>query len=354
MKFGAFSLMQWPEDRSPADVYANEITQLAAAEPQGYDAIWVAEHHFSRYGIAPSIHLTAAFLAARTRRVRIGTAVTVLPFFHPLRAAEEIAMLDQLSGGRFDWGVGRGYQGHEFAGFGVDIAESHLLFREQIEIVKRSWQPGRFSHEGRFYRFHDVEVLPPPVQRPHPPIWIAAISPATLEWAADNGYAVLTDQFSPTARIAENRVVYAERAHRAGVSVGTIDLPVLRHVYVGATQARAREEAKPALLWYYRALANVGSPGGPGGKIPENYSFYRLFGEERFNPDADPDAFCDFLFEHCTVVGDPAYCRDKLAELRERIHLNYLITWQNFGNLPAAATAASQQRFIEEVAPAFA
>jgi alkanesulfonate monooxygenase SsuD/methylene tetrahydromethanopterin reductase-like flavin-dependent oxidoreductase (luciferase family) len=354
MKFAPFSLMQWPEDRSAAQVYASEIEQLVAAEAQGYDAVWVAEHHFSRYGIAPSIHLTAAHLAARTRRLRIGTAVTVLPFFHPLRAAEEIAMLDQLSGGRIDWGVGRGYQGHEFAGFGVDISQSHLIFREQIEIVKRSWTEGRFSHHGSFYRFDDVLVLPPPVQRPHPPIWIAAISPSTLEWAADAGYPVLTDQFSPTSRIADSRAVYDTRARRAGVPVDTIDLPVLRQVYVGSTHARAREEARPALLWYYRALANVGSPGGPGGAIPENYSFYRLFGEGQFNPDADPDAFCKFLFEECTIIGDAAYCRDKLIELRERIRLNYLIAWQNFGGLPVAATAASQRRFIEEVAPAVA
>jgi len=354
MKFAAFSLMQWPHDRSAEDVYRNEIGQLVEAEAQGYDAVWVAEHHFSRYGIGPSIHLTAAHLAALTRRVRIGTAVTILPFFHPVRVAEEIAMLDILSGGRFDWGVGRGYQGHEFAGFGVDIAQSHLIFREQLEIVKRCWGEGRFGFNGAFYRFPEMEVLPKPVQKPHPPIWIAAISPTTLEWAADAGYPVLTDQFSPTSRIEEMRAVYFERAARAGVDVNTVELPALRQVFVGETFARAREQARPALLWYYRALANVGSPGGPSGKIPDNYSFYRLFGEQAFNPDADPDAFCQFLFDHCTIVGDAAYCREKIAELRERIRLNYLIAWQNFGDLPDEATRASQRRLIEQVAPAFA
>ncbi len=108
MKFAVFSLMQWPEDRSQEDVYRNELEQLTVAETQGYHAAWLAEHHFSRYGIGPSIHLTAANLAARTERIRIGTAVTILPFFHPLRVAEEIAMLDIMSNGRFDWGVGRG------------------------------------------------------------------------------------------------------------------------------------------------------------------------------------------------------------------------------------------------------
>ncbi|GIW42414.1 MAG: luciferase [Candidatus Binatia bacterium] len=353
MKFAVFSLMQWPEDRSSLDVFRNELSQLVLAEEQGYDAAWLAEHHFSRYGIAPSIHLNAAYLAARTKKLRIGTAVTILPFFHPLRVAEEIAMLDHLSEGRIDWGVGRGYQGHEFAGFGVDITQSHLLFREQLEIVRGAWTNERFGYEGKFFRFEPLEVLPKPVQKPHPPIRVAAISPSTLEWAADHGYPVLTDQFSPTDRIAEMRGVYFERLRKAGIDPGSFELPVLRHVYVGKTFARAREEARPALLWYYRALARVGSPGGPSGKIPENYSFYRLFGEGYFDPDRDPDGFCAFLFDQCTIVGDAAFCREKIAELRERCRLDYLIAWQNFGCLPHEATLESQKRLIEEVAPAF-
>jgi alkanesulfonate monooxygenase SsuD/methylene tetrahydromethanopterin reductase-like flavin-dependent oxidoreductase (luciferase family) len=355
MKFGVFSLMQWPEDRGEGDVFANELAQLELAERQGFDAAWLAEHHFSRYGIGPSIHLTAAHLAARTHRIRIGTAVTVLPFFHPLRAAEEVAMLDHLSGGRLDWGVGRGYQGHEFAGFGVDITKSHLLFREQLEIVQRALAGEPFAWQGEFYRFPELTVLPRPVQRPHPPIYVAALSPETVAWAGDHAWPVLTDQFSPVYRIEENRRVWRERAARAGLDVARVALPTLRQVYVGESMARAREEAAPALLWYYRALARVGSPGGTSGPLPENYAFYRIFGEERgLDPDRDRDGFLAFLFENCTIIGDEAYCRDKLREHQERYGLDYLIAWQNFGDLPHAATLASQRRFIEKVAPAFA
>jgi alkanesulfonate monooxygenase SsuD/methylene tetrahydromethanopterin reductase-like flavin-dependent oxidoreductase (luciferase family) len=353
MKFAVFSLMQWPADRSQQQVYANEIEQLALAESQGYDAAWLAEHHFSRYGIGPSIHLTAAHLAARTERMRIGTAVTILPFFHPLRLAEEIAMLDIMSEGRFDWGIGRGYQGHEFAGFGADIEKSHLVFREQLEIVMKAWTGERFSYAGEFFQIPELECLPTPVQQPHPPIWIAALSPSTMEWAAENDYPMLTDQFSPVARIEENRSTYRDAGARASVDLGRHELPVLRHVYVGETMARAREEAARGLLWYYRALSRVGSPGGPDGAIPENYSFYRMFGEDGFNPDRDPDAFLEFLFENCTIVGDEAYCRDKIGELQERIGLDYLIAWQNFGDLPHEASLASQRRLIEKVAPSF-
>ncbi len=354
MKFAIFSLMQWPEDRSQTDVYTNELQQLTEAEAQGYDAVWLAEHHFSRYGLSASTHLLAAHLAARTRRIRIGTAVTILPFMHPLRAAEELAMLDVLSEGRLDWGAGRGYQGHEFAGFGVDIAKSHRIFREQLDVIRRAWTGERFAHEGEFFRFRELVCLPTSIQKPHPPIWIAALSSSTIEWAADHGYLVLTDQFSPVHRIEENRQLYFERAAKAGVDIETVELPTLRQVYVGETMKKAREQAAPALLWYYRSLARVGSPGGPGGEIPENYSFYRIFGEEGLQPDRDREGFLKFLFDNCTIIGDEAYCRDKIAELRERIRLNYLIAWQNYGDLPHEAAQASQRRFIEKVAPAFA
>lgn len=354
MKFGVFSLMQWPEDRSQSDVFANELEQLSLAEEQGYDVAWLAEHHFSRYGIGPSIHLTAAHLAARTSRIRIGTAVTVVPFFHPLRVAEEIAMLDVMSNGRIDWGAGRGYQGHEFSGFGVDINRSHEIFYEQLEIIQRAWTGERFSWEGEFFQFPELECLPTPVQEPHPPFWIAALSPSTIEWAGKKGYAVLTDQFSPVYRIEENRALYRQHFVSSGTEFDDLELPTLRQVYVGESMEKAREQAGPALLWYYRALARVGSPGGPDGPLPENYSFYNIWGDDQLNPDRDREGFLDFLFENCTIIGDEAYCRDKVSELQERIGLDSLICWQNFGDLPHEASLASQRRFIEKVAPAFA
>ncbi len=353
MKFAVFSLMQWPEDRSQSDVFRNEMEQLVESEAQGYDAVWFAEHHFSRYGLAGSTHLNAAYVAARTSRIRIGTAVTIVPFLHPLRIAEEVAMLDRLSNGRIDWGAGRGYQGHEFSGFGLDIKKSHLVFREALEIIERAWTGERFSWDGEFYSFPELEVRPTPVQQPLP-IWIAALSPSTVEWAADHRYPVLTDQFSPFQQIEEKRSLYFERARAAGLDVDAAQLPTLRQVYVGETMEKAREEAGPALLWYYRSLARVGSPGGPSGEIPENYSYYNIFGEGGLRPDLNPEKFLSFLFENCTIVGDEVYCRERIAELKERIRLDYLIAWQNFGDLPHEATRASQRRFIEKVAPAFA
>ncbi|MDE0911895.1 MAG: LLM class flavin-dependent oxidoreductase [Myxococcota bacterium] len=355
MKFSAFSLMQWPEDRSQSEVFHNELEQLTRAESQGYYGAWLAEHHFSRYGIGPAIHLTAANLAARTSTIKIGTAITILPFMHPLRVAEEVAMLDILSEGRIEWGVGRGYQGHEFDGFGVDIKESHKIFYEQLDVIKLAWTGEPFSHHGEFYNFDELQCFPNPIQDPAPPIYIAALSPSTIEWAAQNRYPVLADQFSPTKRLESNRTLYRDTAASVGFNPDEAPTPTLRHVYVGETMAKAREEAAAGLLWYYRSLAQVGSPGGKANApVPENYSFYRVFGEDGFNPDKDPDGFLKFLFDECTIVGDAAYCRERVSELRERIGLEHLICWQNFGGLAHEQTMSSQKRLIEEVAPAFA
>jgi alkanesulfonate monooxygenase SsuD/methylene tetrahydromethanopterin reductase-like flavin-dependent oxidoreductase (luciferase family) len=353
LKFSVFSLMQWPEGRSQSQVYHDELEQLSRADDQGFDCAWVAEHHFSRYGIGPAIHLTAANLAARTTKIKIGTAITILPFMHPLRVAEEVAMLDILSEGRIRWGVGRGYQGHEFEGFGVDITRSHEIFYEQLEIIEKAWTGEVISHEGEFFQFDALQCFPNPVQEPAPQIYIAALSPSSIEWAAKKEYPVLADQFSPISRLESNRALYLSQS--ASPDAATRELPTLRQVYVGETMAKAREEAAEGLLWYYRSLARVGSPGGkPGDPLPENYSFYRMFGEEGFNPDKDPEAFLKFLFDECTVIGDAAYCRDRLTELRERVGLNHLIAWQNFGDLTHEQTMASQKRLIEDVAPAFA
>lgn len=353
MKFGVFSLMQWPEDRSKTDAFHSELGQLVLAEEQGYDSAWLAEPLFSRHGIGPSIHLAAAHLAAQTSVIRIGTAVNVVPFLHPLRLAEEIAVLDILSNGRIDWCAGGGNQGHEFAGVGEDVSRSHDVFREQLEIILRAWSGERFSFEGQFFQFPELQCLPSPVQDPHPPVWIAALSPATLEWAGANGHRVLTDAFSPTSRIEENRKRYTEHVPRPGAPPGAYEFSTLRHVYVCETTKQAREEAGPALLRYYRALARAGSP-SRNDPLPESDFFCDVFGPgASLDPDRDPDAFLEFLFEECSVIGDEAYCRDKLVELQERIDLDYLIAWQNFGDLPHEASMASQRRFIEKVAPAF-
>src|SRR5580658_9369930 len=174
MKAGLLQFFGWPDRRFPLpQVYERAIERWAIMEGAGYDAVWLAEHHFSSFSVCPSVHMMATLAAARTQRLRIGTAVSLAPFYHPLRLAEEVALLDVLSGGRVNWGAGRGFSRGEFAAFGIPMDESAPRFRETVDIVLRAWGEDRFSHAGEYFQFDAVELLPKPLQQPHPPVWMA-------------------------------------------------------------------------------------------------------------------------------------------------------------------------------------
>jgi alkanesulfonate monooxygenase SsuD/methylene tetrahydromethanopterin reductase-like flavin-dependent oxidoreductase (luciferase family) len=347
---GVFSLMQWPTDRSAERVFGDEIAQAVEAERLGYDRAWFAEHHFSRYGIDPAIHLTVANVAARTSRIRLGTAVTVLPFIPPIRAAEELATLDILSGGRVDWGVGRGYQRHEFDAFEVDITESRSRFQEALEVIFRAWEDGPFVHQGDHWRITEpVDVLPKPAQRPIP-TFIAGISPESVRWAAKNGLRLLVDQFSPFDRLVEGRKVYEDAFRAAGRAGPTPEAVALRQVFVGRTREQARQVAVPGLLWYYRMLAKVGSPARHGEDLPESYEAYKVFAMLSGATEGTSDEFVDLLLDQVAIAGDPHEVVDRLAALHDAGYPS-VACWMNFGGIRHEDTVASMRRFIDEVAP---
>jgi alkanesulfonate monooxygenase SsuD/methylene tetrahydromethanopterin reductase-like flavin-dependent oxidoreductase (luciferase family) len=181
MQIGLFHSIQWPEGSDQRDRYEQALTQACHADAVGFDSVWLTEHHFSRHGIVSDSLAVLGHLAARTSSVRLGTAVSVLPLHHPLRFAEAAATVDQLSGGRLDLGIGRGYQPGEFRGFGVDSAEKHDRFAEALDVLQRVWSAdGPVSHAGRYWSFEDAYPQPRPVQRPHPPLWVATDSPDGL------------------------------------------------------------------------------------------------------------------------------------------------------------------------------
>ena len=173
--------------------------------------------------------------------------------------------------------MGRGYQRHEFDAFEVDITESRSRFQEALQIIFRAWQEGSFAHEGEHWRFEPVDVLPKPVQQPRIPTYIAAISPDSVRWTAAEGLPLLVDQFSPFERLVEGRRVYEESFREAGHRGPLPEAVALRQVFVGRTREEARDLAVPALLWYYRMLAKVGSPARHGEELPESYEAYKVF-----------------------------------------------------------------------------
>jgi alkanesulfonate monooxygenase SsuD/methylene tetrahydromethanopterin reductase-like flavin-dependent oxidoreductase (luciferase family) len=175
MKFGVLQFFSWRDRKvALATVYARVLQRIDVMEESGYDAVWITEHHFNDYSICPSIPVMGAYVAARTKRLRIATGVTLAAYYHPLRLAEEIALLDILSDGRVYWGAGRGFDPVEFRVFGMTAEESYPRFREVVDIVVKAWTDERITYKGQYHSFENVEVLPKPFQTPHPPMLVAA------------------------------------------------------------------------------------------------------------------------------------------------------------------------------------
>jgi alkanesulfonate monooxygenase SsuD/methylene tetrahydromethanopterin reductase-like flavin-dependent oxidoreductase (luciferase family) len=192
MEFGTFLLLQSPSARSSPEIYARGVEMAQAAENLGFRNMWLAEHHFSTYGYLSRPLQFATYIAAKTERMRVGTAVIVVQLHHPLLIAEEIATADLLSGGRLDVGLGRGYQRYEFERLGLDLADSRPRWEESVDIMLKAFEGTPFIYKGKFFQIPETTVFPQPLQQPHPPIWITAQSPESVEAAVRRGFNVLT------------------------------------------------------------------------------------------------------------------------------------------------------------------
>jgi alkanesulfonate monooxygenase SsuD/methylene tetrahydromethanopterin reductase-like flavin-dependent oxidoreductase (luciferase family) len=280
MKVGILQFFGWRDRSVPLhSVYEAALDRFSIMDEAGYDAVWLAEHHFSSFSVCPSVHMMGTMAAARTKRLRIGTAVSLAPFYNPLRLAEEVALLDVLSGGRVNWGAGRGFERSEFAAFGIPGEESAARFHETVDIVLQAWTSQRLTYQGRFYQYDGVEVLPKPLQAPHPPVWMAASSTPAIEWAASQGHSILMDPHASRADLIRKRRHYAAKLMEAGYSDAGRTIPMSRLVAVDETQEKARAVAKRAAEWMTASYVgpqhtgNVrqGPPRDFGGKDPIDF-----------------------------------------------------------------------------------
>jgi alkanesulfonate monooxygenase SsuD/methylene tetrahydromethanopterin reductase-like flavin-dependent oxidoreductase (luciferase family) len=250
MKVGILQFFGWRDRSVPLNsVYQSALERFAIMDRTGYDAVWLAEHHFSSFSVCPSVHMMGTMAAARTTRLRIGMAVSLAPFYNPLRLAEEVALLDVLSGGRVNWGAGRGFERGEFAAFGILGEESAPRFHETVDIVLKAWTNQRLTYEGRFYRYDGVEVLPKPLQTPHPPTWMAASSTPAIDWAARQGHSILMDPHASRADLTRKRRHYAAKLAEAGYSDVGRTIPMSRLVAIDETAEKARAVARRAAEW---------------------------------------------------------------------------------------------------------
>jgi natural product biosynthesis luciferase-like monooxygenase protein len=341
-------LFEAPQGRSEAEMVTEQIELMEAAEELGFDSVWPAEHHFSEYGFCASPALSLAAIARRTSRLRLGTGVVVLPFNNPVRVAEDYAMLDNLSGGRVELGVGRGYQPTEFAGFGVDQSRSREIFDEALEVIRRAWTCERFDFEGRWFRYHDLAVRPRPLQRPHPPIWLAALSEETYEKAGRLGTNLLCSPiFGGSLVEARSRIErYREALEANGHDPADREVGALVMVYVADTQEQARRDFAGPVIWYFRTFGKYVAP--KLGQPPvESYEWYTVL------RDLASVVEWDQLLAHGAVVcGEPDYVAEQVAQLRDVVGVDHLLCWTRLGGLAPAKVARHMELMRDRVMPA--
>ena len=333
--------------RSEAALFEATLAELAAADALGFHGAWLAEHHFMPgYSHSSKPELLLAAAAMRTRTLRLGLAVIPLPYHHPLHVAERVATLDVLSGGRLEVGIGRGFSPREYAAFGVRMEESRALVSESLAILRASFSDAPVRFAGDLFHVDGVQVVPSTVQHPHPPLWTAAVSPETFEWAAHEGLGVLVGPFKPWLMTRADIRRYLEawkhpHAPRIGMTLGMLCL---------RDGGRARALAAPALAWFYGELLRVTRP-----VLETLYPSYEHFRRlERFRRLVGLGPRPSLLAAAgMTLVGDPAHCIERIAKL-ERAGVTHLLCAVGAGGVATEVVHESLECIARDVMPAFA
>lgn len=256
MKFGVQNLFPAAGDDDHG-VLLETLQEIQLADELGFDSAWIAEHHFSRYGILGNPLLIAAAAAETTKRIRIGTAVVVLPFHNALRLAEDAATIDIISGGRLDLGVGRGYQPAEFRGFGIDAETSKRRYNETVDVLQLAWTGEPFSYHGAFIDVENVVTSPRPRQAGGPPILHAVVSPSSFGERGQLGHRIITSPtFTPLAVMKRNFDAYRTALVETGFDPEHFDVPYMQQVWVGDDQQELSATVEAALN-YYRAVGKI-------------------------------------------------------------------------------------------------
>jgi len=342
VQFGYYILNTYvPElDGTAADVYSRYFEQVEAAEAVGFDAVWATEHHFRYFGgMTPSPQMLLTALSARTRRLRLGSSVSILPLHQPLRIAEDFAMLDVLSGGRLEFGAGRGMMHSGYRGFGLgwDDAQDHM--KEAVTLIDRAWTQERVSFEGRYYQARDVTVLPRPLQQPRPPIWVTAnLDPESFRWVGEQGYDLMTLPwlFPPEATAGRIRLYHEARAAAGHAGRGRV--LAMYPAHVAETSAQARAQAEPAWAnwrgFIMQELADVPGRAEQAAQRERMLQWDNMVAERRL------------------IAGDVEACATTVRWLAETFGITDLGLTFHFGGLDHAAGLRAVELWGREVAPA--
>jgi len=352
MQFGLNMECDYLQDKTEQDAFDDVFAQVDLAESVGLDSVWLAERHFAssdrgQPSIASAPIILATAIAARTRRLRVGTGVYVLPLNHPIRIAEEVATLDYVSQGRFALGVGRSGFTTAYEGYHYNYGESRERLQECLDILVRAWTQERFSYEGKYYQFHAVCVTPKPLQKPHPPIYMAATTSESFPIAGQAGRHLFVGVRRTGIDGLKRSVQVYRQAWREAGHAGDGDVTLRIPVYVAATHAQAIADPEASTLRYYRRLADnlTRSVGRTGTAASEDRS---RMAQELAHIQYDD------LLRDWVVYGTPDEVIERLQQLIEELDLSGVILEMNAGGLISIGQILSSLRmFGETVAPHF-
>ncbi|MDP6874978.1 MAG: LLM class flavin-dependent oxidoreductase [Alphaproteobacteria bacterium] len=327
MRYSMFSVHDhYPEEgRSVATHYNETMDHMVLAEELGYESFWLAEHHFHEYGTVPNPAVFLAAAAQRTERIGLGMAVSVLPFHHPLRVAEDYAMVDILSRGRLILGVGSGYIAHEFEGFGVSGATKREHFDENLDVLRRAFSGEAVSLHSGFNQIDNVAVNVPPVQRPHPPIYMAALRRESAYFIGRQGYPMLGIPYASVDELDELAGMVADYERgwaESGADETAPPVCFAFHTYCGETDAQAREDAEAPFDYYVRT---------------------RLYGKSAGWDEITQRGYC--------LMGGVETCIERLRRMQQ-LGIGHVAMMMDFGCMGREKTQASMRLFAEKVMPA--
>jgi alkanesulfonate monooxygenase SsuD/methylene tetrahydromethanopterin reductase-like flavin-dependent oxidoreductase (luciferase family) len=333
--FGSAAARRGSGEFDSAEGFRDFIEYNVEAEALGFHGTFVVEHHFTGFGQVSATLNLLTWLGARTTTLRLGTAVIVLPWHNPVLLAEQAATIDLLSGGRLDFGIGKGYRYNEFVGFDVPIVDSEARFEESIELLLKCWtSEKRFSHKGRFWTFNDIVVEPPPFRRPHPAVWMGAGSPRSIRDVARRGFNLLLGQYASPADVAESIAIYRTAVEESGRVYDPTMVGVTRAFFVANTDAERDEALERRLTNRLRQLKLATQPDGTVLGGPD-----RAVG--------DPNE----INVNSAMYGNPDEIAARLEALRQS-GVGYVLV-NGGGSGGGVRGRASMRRFAMEIMPMF-
>ena len=343
MKLALFTHLPWPENISQQDVFQGAVEQVQMAEASGYHSAWFAEHHFTRYSMGSSLCVILGHMAAATKNIRLGTGVIVPVLHNPIRIAEDTATVDLLSGGRLDVGFGRGVYSYEYGGFGIPEENSQPRFRESVLSVRDMWTKRPVSLDGEFYSFRNIDLVPSPVQIPHPPVYIAASrSPETLGFLVENKFLLCIAVVQDTSQALELVTRYKKLCKDFGRPSYMSAVPFFRYVHVAETEERAIASTKQHVEWIQDIMQWRRF-------LIDHTEVDRSISEWRGERTELPPSY-EYIRDNRAFIGTPEQVAEKILALKSE-GIEYFGSNFAMAGLPQEEILKSMRLFDEKVRP---